>query len=100
MLDKQGQINAIQVLERNCAANRLAQVRGDIVRVLPDTQVIELSDKALTRAEARKAATAKKEAAFSCARNRTAPRPSRARRRTAPWRPASANSSSPCWRRW
>ena len=53
ILGKEGRINAIQALECNCAADRLGQIRNDIGRVLPDTQVIEFSSQALARAEAR-----------------------------------------------
>ena len=58
ILEKEGQINAIQALECNCAADRLAVIRDDIGRVLPDTQVIEFSSQALARAEARNRAGA------------------------------------------
>ena len=54
LLDKQGQINAILAIECNCAADRLATIRGEIARVLPDTQVIEFASQALARAEARR----------------------------------------------
>jgi hypothetical protein len=58
LLDKEGQINAILAIECNCAPNLLATIRGDVARVLPDTQVIELASKALARAEARDSAAA------------------------------------------
>ncbi len=58
LLDKQGQINAIMAIECNCAANRLSTVRGEIARVLPDTQVVEFASQALARAEARSRAAA------------------------------------------
>ena len=58
ILGKEGRINAIQALECNCAADRLGQIRDDIGRVLPDTQVIEFSSQALARAEARNRAAA------------------------------------------
>ena len=58
ILGKEGRINAIQALECNCAADRLGQIRADIGRVLPDTQVIEFSSQALARAEARNRAGA------------------------------------------
>ncbi len=88
ILGKEGRINAIQALECNCAADRLGQIRADIGRVLPDTQVIEFSSQALARAEAR---------------NRAARRPARrsgASRRAVPRRPASAKACSPCWCPW
>jgi len=58
LLDKQGRINAIMAIECNCAADRLSTVRGEIARVLPDTQVIEFASQALARAEARSRAAA------------------------------------------
>ncbi len=58
LLSHEGRINAILALECNCAANRLGQIREDIARVLPDTQVIEFSSQALARAEARNRAEA------------------------------------------
>jgi len=57
MLDKPGQINAIWALNCNCfSADRLAEMRAEITRYLPDTQVTELSSNAMARAEARKRA--------------------------------------------
>lgn len=53
LLDKPCQINAILALECECAGDRLAQVRAEISRVLPGTQVIEFAGQALARAEAR-----------------------------------------------
>jgi putative ABC transport system permease protein len=53
LLNKKGQINAILALECTCAADRLGQIREEIARILPDTQVIEFSSRALARAEAR-----------------------------------------------
>jgi ABC-type lipoprotein release transport system permease subunit len=54
LLDKPGQINAILALECNCTAtDRLGEVRDEIAKILPDTQVIEKASQALTRAEAR-----------------------------------------------
>ncbi|MGO8752129.1 MAG: ABC transporter permease [Thermoguttaceae bacterium] len=64
ILGKEGRINAIQALECNCAADRLGQIRGDIGRVLPDTQVIEFSSQALARAEARNRAAAEAQEAI------------------------------------
>jgi len=63
LLDKRGKINGILALECHCYGDRLGQIRAEISRVLPDTRVIELSTKAITRAEAReRAAAAAKEA--------------------------------------
>jgi hypothetical protein len=59
LLDKHGRINAILALECNCAArDRLGEVRKEIAKLLPDTQVIEKTSQALTRAESRNRAAA------------------------------------------
>jgi cell division protein FtsX len=63
MLGRKGQINAILALECNCSADRLSQVRSEVAKVLPDTQVIELASQALARAEARSRAAAEAQAA-------------------------------------
>ena len=55
LLDKRGLINAILALECNCAWADLPKVREEIAGVLPGTQVIERTSKALARAEARNA---------------------------------------------
>ncbi len=61
ILGKAGKINAIKALECNCSSlDRLGEIRSDIKKLLPDTQVLESRSKALTRAEARN--RAKKEA--------------------------------------
>jgi len=62
LLGKQNLVNAILALECNCAsADRVGEIRKDIQRVLPGTQVLERdASKALARAEARN--TAKKAA--------------------------------------
>ncbi|GAB4140693.1 MAG: ABC transporter permease [Planctomycetaceae bacterium] len=54
-LNKQNLVNVILALECNCAsADRLGEIRRDIAKVLPGTQVIENDgQKALARAEAR-----------------------------------------------
>ncbi len=57
MLDKPGLISAMMALECQCAWANLPKVRQEIQGILPDTQVIELSGKALARAETRKSAT-------------------------------------------
>jgi putative ABC transport system permease protein len=57
MLDKAGQISAMMALECQCAWANLPKVRQEIQGILPNTQVIELSGKALTRAEARSSIT-------------------------------------------
>ncbi len=56
MLDKAGRISAMMALECQCAWANLPKVRAEIQSILPDTQVIELSGKALARAEARSSA--------------------------------------------
>lgn len=53
LLDKKGLINAMLALECHCATERLAAIRGEISRILPDTQVIEFATQAVARAEAR-----------------------------------------------
>jgi hypothetical protein len=60
LLGKPGLINAIFALECNCATvDRLGEVRAEVAKVLPDTQVIEYQTQALARAEARNLAAAK-----------------------------------------
>ena len=57
LLKKEGQINAIWALNCNCfSTDMLGEVRADMAKALPDTQVILLADKAVARAEARKSA--------------------------------------------
>jgi len=58
MFNKKGLINGIMALECNCAMANVALVRQEIGRVLPGTQIIEFSSKALTRAESRAGAAA------------------------------------------
>ena len=54
LLGLPGRINAILALECNCATlERLAEVRAEVERVLPGTQVIERHSEALARAETR-----------------------------------------------
>ena len=53
LLKKEGLINAILALECTCALGDVAQVRAEITKILPDTQVIERGGRALARAEAR-----------------------------------------------
>lgn len=61
LLDKQGLINGMLALGCNCTADRLSVIREEIMKILPETQVVEFETKALARAEARNlaAATAK-----------------------------------------
>jgi predicted lysophospholipase L1 biosynthesis ABC-type transport system permease subunit len=59
LLGKPGRINAILALECNCASvDRIGEIRAEIGRILPDTQVIEYQTQALARAEARNRAAA------------------------------------------
>ncbi|MEM7147962.1 MAG: hypothetical protein AAF591_22855, partial [Verrucomicrobiota bacterium] len=59
MLGKEGQINAIQALECNCATvDRLGEIRAELQVLLPDTHIIETESTALARAEARNTAAA------------------------------------------
>ncbi len=57
LLDKRGLINGILALDCTCdTVDRLALIRSEIARILPDTQIIEYASQALTRAEARQRA--------------------------------------------
>src|SRR5207302_3863549 len=58
LLGKPNQINGILALECVCAADSLDKVRAEIVKVLPETQVIEFQSQTLARAEARQRAAA------------------------------------------
>jgi ABC-type lipoprotein release transport system permease subunit len=53
MLGMQNLINAILALECECAGDRISQIRAEIAKILPGTQVVERYSQALTRAEAR-----------------------------------------------
>ena len=54
MLGKPGRINGILALDCTCdTLDRLALIRAEISKILPDTQVIEFVSQALARAEAR-----------------------------------------------
>jgi len=56
MLGKPGLINAILALQCTCKSTNLSKVRGDIAKVLPSTQVLELgTERRLARLEARMA---------------------------------------------
>lgn len=57
MFDMAGKINAIYALECNCeSVDRLGEIREEVQRLLPETQVLEFQTQAVARAEARKAA--------------------------------------------
>ena len=58
MFGLQGKINAILALKCLCLGNELSQIRRDVARILPETQVIEVDSKVVTRAEARERAGA------------------------------------------
>jgi putative ABC transport system permease protein len=79
LLHQEGKINVILALECNCeASNRLEQVRQEITRVLPDTQVMEMATVAEARARARNEAKATAQAAVQqIRRDREALRTSR-----------------------
>ncbi len=67
LLGMQNLINAILALECNCAAqDRVAEIRDEIAKILPGTQIMEVGPPALARAEARN--RAKKEAEEAKAR--------------------------------
>lgn len=68
LLDKKGVINAILALQCACPGADLANLRMEISRILPNTQVIERASKALARAEARK--KVRKEAKVAMAREK------------------------------
>ena len=58
MLNSGGLINAILALKCICEGNEISQVRLDVARILPETQVIEIDNKVVTRAKARERAKA------------------------------------------
>jgi len=64
LLDKKGFINAILALSCQCEGARLAGIRGEIEKILPDTQVIEFASQAIARAEARTRAAQHAESAL------------------------------------
>ena len=64
MFDRRGEINAILALKCHCVNNEISVVRADITRILPGTQVIEIDDKVVTRAQARDRAKATADSAL------------------------------------
>jgi len=58
MLDKKGLINEILALKCHCMGVDVGVVRTEVARTLPDTQIVEVASKALTRAAARDNAAA------------------------------------------
>lgn len=72
MFGLQGKINAILALKCHCLGNQLSQIREDVARILPETQIVEVDSKVVTRAEARNRARAAAEMALAAERaNRT-----------------------------
>jgi len=68
MLGKQGKINAILALKCHCPGNDISLVRQDIAGILPETQVVEIENKVLTRAKARDRAKAAADSALAAER--------------------------------
>ena len=64
LLHKQGKINAILALKCHCEGNEISTIRQDIARILPDTQIIEIENKVVTRAKARDRAKATADSAL------------------------------------
>lgn len=65
LLGKPGLINGILALDCTCdTLDRLARIRPEIARILPDTQIIEYASQALTRAEARQRAATEAQASL------------------------------------
>ena len=55
MLNLPGQINSILALGCNCTTiDRLGEIRAELTKIIPNTQIIEVESKALARAETRK----------------------------------------------
>ena len=69
LLNKQGEINAILALKCICPGNEISEIRQDIARILPDTQVIEIENKVLTREKARGRAKAAADSALASERS-------------------------------
>ena len=65
LLEMPGKINMIQALKCHCAGMDLPEVRRDIARILPGTQVKELAGKAAARAKARARAKLEREQALA-----------------------------------
>jgi hypothetical protein len=68
MLELEGKINAIMALECKCAWADLDRVQAELGKVLPDTQIKELGQKALARARARREAALRGERRLEQAR--------------------------------
>ena len=72
LFEKEGRINAIWALECSCAMGDVGRVREELGTILPDIEVREQGEKALARAEARKAASEVAERALREEREREA----------------------------
>jgi len=65
LLGKPGLINGILALDCTCdTLDRLARIRPEIARILPDTQIVEYASQALARAEARQRAATEAQASL------------------------------------
>lgn len=54
LFNMKGMINSILALECNCeSVDRLGEIRGEITRILPGVEVVEIKNSALARAESR-----------------------------------------------
>jgi ABC-type lipoprotein release transport system permease subunit len=69
IFERQGEINAIFALKCHCVNNDISLVRADISRILPETQVIEISNRVATRAKARDRAKATADSALASESN-------------------------------
>ena len=69
LLNRQGEINAILALKCICPGNEIGEIRQDIARILPDTQIIEVENKVVTRDKARGRAKAAADSAIAAERN-------------------------------
>ena len=58
ILEKRGRINAIMALSCHCAEATLEGIRGEIAKILPDTEVVQLAAQTAVRAQARDRAAA------------------------------------------
>ncbi|HUF64201.1 MAG TPA: FtsX-like permease family protein [Verrucomicrobiales bacterium] len=73
LLGMPGRISAILALECNCeSADRIGEVRAELLRILPGTQIIEKQSQALARAEARLTAKTAAEAQLEALRDERA----------------------------
>jgi len=68
MLGCEGKINAIVALKCLCEGNEIELVRKEVAAILPETQVIEIDNKVVTRAKARERAKAAADSALAAER--------------------------------